>query len=91
MVTVIENKGNEYLCTFSVPESGWIHDLAKSMGITTEAVLGAAINKGLCYYVESFLKEDIVDKIKDQIQDEIPDVTSDAKDHKTYNKGPCKG
>jgi len=57
MATVIEGKGNEYLCTFSVPESGWLYDLAKCMGITKEAVLAAAINKGLTYYVESFLSE----------------------------------
>ena len=71
MATVIEYDGKQFLCTFSVPESGWIHDLAKSMGITKEAVLGAAINNGLTHYVESFLTDEVVDKIKDQMQDEI--------------------
>lgn len=58
MATVVESNGTEYLCTFSVPESGWIHDLAKCMGITKEAVLGAAINHGLTHYVSSFLADD---------------------------------
>ena len=58
MAAIIESNGDEYLCTFSVPESGWIQDLAKCMGITKEAVLGAAINNGLTHYVGSFLSND---------------------------------
>ena len=75
MATIIDAKGNEYLCTFSEPETNWIKDLAKGMGITKEAVLGAAINKGLIYYVETFAETEVVDKLKDQIQDEVePDT-----------------
>ncbi len=66
MATIIEHDGNLYLFTFSLPETDWIRDLAQSMGITKEAVLGAAINKGLTYYVGSFL-----------IKDELPEKEID--------------
>jgi len=92
MATVIEGKGNEYLCTFSVPESGWLYELAKCMGISKEAVLGAAINNGLCHYVESFLKDDIVDKIKEQMQDEIDEETlRETPTHDTDRHGAGNG
>jgi len=54
MATVIDGKGNEYLFTFTQPEKGWIRYLASTMGITKEAVVGAAMNKGLTHYVEVF-------------------------------------
>lgn len=91
MATIIEGNKDDYLCTFSLPETDWIKELAKGMGITREAVLGAAINKGLAYYIETFGKSKDVDKMKDLMQDEIDKPTSDVKDHKTYNKGSCQG
>lgn len=54
MATIITRDGKEYKADFSPPEIDWIQSLAECMGITKEAVLGAAINKGLTYYVESF-------------------------------------
>lgn len=71
MATVIEYDGKQYLLTFSMPESEWIKGLAKGMGITPEAVVGAALNKGLTYYIETFSKDDVVDKLKDDMQGEI--------------------
>lgn len=91
MATTIDRDGDDYLLCFSVPESAWIADLAKSMGITREAVVGAAINNGLTHYVGSFLTPDEPpDKLID-VEDETNKPTSDAKDHKTYDKGSCQG
>ena len=58
MATIIEYDGKRYLFTFSKPETEWISELAKGMGITKEAVVGAAMNNGLTHYVGSFLRED---------------------------------
>ena len=91
MATIISRDGDDYLLCFSKPETQWILDLAKGMGMTRETVVGAAMNKGLTYYVETFAETEAIDKIKDQIQDEIPDVTSEAKEHKTHDKGSCRG
>jgi len=71
MATIIEYDGKRYMFTFSKPETEWISELAKGMGITKEAVVGAAMNKGLCYYVHVFGNHKAVNNIKDQIQDEI--------------------
>lgn len=75
MATIIEYDGKQYLFTFSEPETEWISELAKGMGITKEAVVGAAINKGLTYYVETFAETEVIDKVKDIMTDEIePDT-----------------
>jgi len=74
MATIIQAKGEGYVSIFSKPESEWIQSLAECMGITKEAVIGAAINKGLTYYVESFRTEKTVDKIKDLMDDETDDL-----------------
>ena len=91
MATVIEYDGKQFLLTFSEPEKGWISDLAKCLGITKEAVVGAAMNKGLCYYSETFIKEAVTKMVTELVKDEIHKPTSETKDHKTYDKGPCKG
>jgi len=91
MVTTIEYDGKQYLLTITEPESKWISELAKGMGISKEAIVGAALNKGLTYYVQTFAEMGITDRIKDLMQKEIDKPTSDAKDHETYNKGSCQG
>lgn len=91
MATIIEFDGKQYLLTFSKPETEWISELAKGMGITKEAIVGAAMNKGLTHYVETFAETEVVDKIKDQIEGEIFNGSSHAKDHKEFHKGSCQG
>jgi len=71
MATIINRQGNEYLLTFSLPETGWISDLANCMGIAKESVVAAAINKGLCHYVESLLRDDVIDKVTRLAKGEI--------------------
>ena len=71
MATIVDGKGNEYLFTFSPPETEWIRDLAECMGITKEAIVAAAMNKGLIYYTETFVKSKIVDVIKGLAENEI--------------------
>jgi len=74
MATMITRDGNKYKAEFGKPESDWIQSLAECMGITKEAVLGAAINKGLTYYVESFRSQpepDDKDKHDDTDTDDI--------------------
>ena len=71
MTTTIESKGNEFLLTFTSPESEWIREVADSMGITREAVVGAAMNKGLTYYVETFCSREVIDDVLDYAQDEL--------------------
>ncbi len=63
MATTIDSKGNDYLLAFSSPETGWIRDLAQTMGITKEAVVGAAMNKGLVYYMEVFIPKQEVSPV----------------------------
>lgn len=58
MPITIDGKGNEYLLTFSKPETAWIRDLAKSMGITKEAIVGAAMTFGLVHYMRTFCPTD---------------------------------
>lgn len=58
MTTKIDGKGNEYLLTFSSPETDWIKELAKSMGISKEAIVGAAMNFGLTHYMRTFCPTD---------------------------------
>lgn len=73
MATIISRQGDEYLFDFSPPETNWIREIAKSMGITKESVVGAAMNVGLTHYVESFCpkpeppKKDIDDNACDDI------------------------
>lgn len=73
MATIVRKFRKHYLFEFSVPETEWIKELAQSMGITKEAVLAAAMNKGLTYYVETFhnntkpLKKSIDDDACDDI------------------------
>ncbi|KKM22948.1 hypothetical protein LCGC14_1620150 [marine sediment metagenome] len=80
MAIVIERDGVQYLCTFSKPETQWILDLAQGMGITKEAIVGAAMNHGLTYYVQTFTENEITDRIKDLTQEEIDKPTGDTKD-----------
>lgn len=91
MAIVIDKDRNDFLLCFSPPESDWIKELAKGMGITKEAVVGAAVNKGLTYYIHQFGQAEITSKIKDLAEGENNKPTSDAKDHKTYDKGSCQG
>lgn len=91
MATIVQRNGNDYLFEFSKPETEWIAELARSMGITKESVAIAAMNKGLTYYVETFHTHVMIDKVKDLLQDELDRSTNDAKDHKTYDKGSCQG
>ena len=51
MATMIEYDGKQYLLTCDVPELLWISEIAKGLGITREAVVGAALNQGLTHYV----------------------------------------
>lgn len=51
MATIIDRDGDAYLLQFSPPETDWIIMMAKSMGMTKETVVGAAINQGLTHYV----------------------------------------
>lgn len=51
MATMIEYDGKQFLITCSIPESEWISEIAKGLGITKEAVVGAALNQGLTHYV----------------------------------------
>jgi len=71
MATIVQGNGDEYLFTFSLPETDWIKELADSMGITKEAIVAAAMNKGLTHYVETFTNTTVVDKILDQMEYEI--------------------
>lgn len=80
MATVIEYDGKQFLFTFSMPETEWIKGLAKGMGITPEAVIGAAMNKGLTYYVETFAETKEVDRIKDIMDEQIETHDKSSKD-----------
>jgi len=91
MATEIDGKGNEYLFTFSYPETDWIKELAKGMGITKEAVLGAAMNKGLLYYIETFAEAEVTPKIQDIAQGKINNPIRDIKKQQTYDKGDVEG
>ena len=71
MTTTIDSKGNDFLLTFTPPETEWIREVADSMGITREAVVGAAMNKGLTYYVETFCTRNVIDDALDDAQDEL--------------------
>lgn len=51
MATIIDGKGNGFLVNFSNPETEWITMIAKSLGMTKETVVGAALNQGLTHYV----------------------------------------
>lgn len=91
MATIIEFDGKQYLLTFSKPETEWISELAKGMGITKEAIVGAAMNKGLTHYMETFAETEVIDKVKNLMTDEIRDGVNHAKDHKEFHKGSCQG
>lgn len=56
MATIIDHDGKQYLLTFGLPETDWIAFIAKSLGMTKETVVGAALNQGLTHYV-GMLKE----------------------------------
>lgn len=77
MATVIEYDGKQFLLTFSMPETEWIKGLAKGMGITKEAVIGAALNKGLTYYVQTFAETEITDRMKDLAEGEQPEPNTE--------------
>lgn len=69
MATIITGEGNECIFTFSNPELEWIKLISDTLGITKEAVVGAAMNHGLTHYVEVFCK---------------PNEPEPDKDHGTY-------
>ncbi len=69
MATIIEYDGKQFLLTVSYPEKEWIRELAHSMGITKEAIVGAAINKGLTHYMETFAETDEHDKAECHAED----------------------
>lgn len=52
MAMMIESDGKQYLVTADLPEKDWIRLISEALGMTKEAVIGAALNKGLCHYVE---------------------------------------
>jgi len=56
MATIITKCDNVYELDFINPELEWISLIAETLGITKEAVVGAAMNKGLIHYVETFCK-----------------------------------
>lgn len=56
MATIITKGDSVYELDFSNPELEWIKLISKALGITKEAVIGAAMNKGLIHYVEVFCK-----------------------------------
>ena len=71
MVMMIQKQGNDYLFTFDKPETEWIYSLAHSMGITNEAVVAAAMNKGLTYYLS------MITEIKEHDKKDIDDDACD--------------
>ena len=76
MATIIEGKGDEYLFTFSRPETEWIRLIANSFSISKEAAIGAAMNKGLCHYVETLRQSDEHDKAERHAEDKDKPDTS---------------
>ena len=52
MAMIIDHDGKQYLLTIDKPESEWITLISSALGINNKAVIGAAVNKGLCHYVE---------------------------------------
>lgn len=92
MATIIEYDGKQYLITCSTPESEWITMIAKSLGMTKETVIGAALNQGLCHYVGMLTQIAEHELGKDQIQPEITDDIKEAKDEtpkKTIDDDAC--
>ena len=80
MIVIKPGKDSSYSVKFAYPEMKWISELANGMGISKEAILGAVINHGLIYYVQTFAKNEITDRIKDLMQEEIDKSTGDTKD-----------
>lgn len=91
MATVIEYNGKQYLFTFMSPETEWIRDLAKSMGITKESVVGAAMNKGLCYYAQTFFHAKVCDKLMDILEDELKPENSEVIEQQDIRKKSLDG
>jgi len=56
MATITEYDGKQYLLTIDKPESEWITLIAKSLGMTKQTVVGAALNQGLNHYVSMLVQ-----------------------------------
>ena len=52
MAMIIENDGKQYLITIDKPEKEWVTLISSALGMNNNAVIGAALNKGLLHYVE---------------------------------------
>jgi len=65
MAIQITQQGIDYHLEVSPPESQWIKGVAKSMGITKEAVIGAAMNYGLAHYVTVFRNTGVIEQALD--------------------------
>lgn len=67
---VTQERGNIYTVELDMPESCWLRDGAKAMGITRSAMLAASIGHGLPHYM-TVLKDilehekQIADKLKE--------------------------
>jgi len=82
MIAVTQEREKIYTVELGEPELSWIKIAAKGMGIDRCSILGAAFTKGLEHYFDMLREIEEHDKNK---------RTSDVKDNKTYNKGPCQG
>jgi len=87
MAIIVEHDKKQYLLTVSLPETDWIRELAKGMGITKEAIVAASMIKGLTYYVETFAQAETTSKMQDLAQDEIKPDDTDIKDDVADDKG----
>jgi len=91
MAVIIEHDGKQYLVTVSKPETDWITLCAAAMGMSKETVIGAALNKGLCHYVEMLAEITKSNGVETPAEDTPTEPNSEAKERKTYNKGSCQG
>lgn len=91
MIMIEQHGKATYLIKLGEPEKSWVIEAAKGMGMDRCTVLGAAFTKGLEHYFDMIREIEHRDMNKPKPEDEQPDITSDAKEHKEYNKGSCKG
>ena len=82
MIAVTQEREQIYTIEIQEPELSWLIELSKSLGMGRSVMLGACFTKGIQHYYGMIREIDEHDKNK---------PTSEAKDHKTYNKGSCQG
>jgi len=82
MIAITQEGKSTYLIQLKEPEKSWLTELARGLGMDRRTMLGACFTKGTEYYFDMIREIEAHDKRK---------PTSDAKEHKTYGKGPCQG